>query len=126
ADITSEEKAKGADGFNMDYEGNNQLCPNGQYQAQMLVSLMQQLRAELAGYYISIATYNASYYSGYYFDIPGLNPYVDSFFLMDYDSDQSNYPDEPLHCSVYCFSPTAPLSRYTYNDSNSVAGYLGI
>jgi hypothetical protein len=85
ADVTSEVIAKGADGFNMNYEGNNQLCPNGQTQAQMLVTLMQQLRASLPGYYISIATYNGSYYSGYFFDIPGLNPSVDSFFLMDYD-----------------------------------------
>jgi spore germination protein YaaH len=126
ADITSEVKAKGADGFNMNYEGNNQMCPNGLTQAQMLVTLMQQLRASLPGYYISIATYNGSYYPGYFFDLVGLNPSVDSFFLMDYDSDQSNYQDEPLRCSVYCFSPTAPLNRYTYNDSNSIAGYLGV
>jgi len=126
ADITTEVTSRGADGFNMDYEGTNQTCPDGQTQAQKLVVLMQRLRASLAGYYISIATYNASYYSGYYFDIPGLNPSVDSFFLMDYDSDQSNYIDEPLKCAVYCFSPTAPLTRYTYNDTNSVAGYLGI
>ena len=126
ADIASEVKAKGADGFNMDYEGDNQLCPNGQYQADMLVALMAQLRAALPGYYISISTYNGSYYPGYFFNIPALNPYVDSFFLMDYDSTWSNYPAEPMHCSVYCFSPNAPLIRYDYNDTGSVNGYLGL
>ena len=126
ADIASEVRAKGADGFNLDYEGNNQLCPNGQYQADMLVTLMSQLRSALPGYYISISTYNGSYYPGYFFNLSGLNPYVDSFFLMDYDSTWSNYPAEPMHCSVYCFSPNAPLIRYDYNDTGSVLGYLGL
>jgi spore germination protein YaaH len=126
SDIMSEITAKGADGFNLNYEGNNQLCPNGQYQAQMLVALMQLARLYMPTAYISISTYNASYYPGYFFDLPHLNPYVDSFFVMDYDSTWSNYPALPLHCAVYCFSPNGPLVRYDYNDTGSVQGYLGV
>lgn len=122
-DIASEVRAKGADGVNIDYEGSDQLCPNGLHLHTMLDSMMQYLRAAMPSAYISIATYNASYQGGY-FDLAGLNPYVDSFFVMDYDSDSSNYHSEPLVCATYCFSPTAPLNTYYYNDTNSIAGYL--
>lgn len=124
-DIVSEVRAKNADGVNIDYEGSDQLCPGGLYQHQMLDSMMASLRAAMPSAYISIATYNASYQGGY-FDIKGLNPYVDSFFLMDYDSDSSNYHFEPLVCATYCFSPVGPLNSYYYNDTNSVTGYLGL
>ncbi|HKW59009.1 MAG TPA: glycoside hydrolase family 18 protein [Candidatus Dormibacteraeota bacterium] len=126
SDIMSEINVKGADGFNLNYEGSNQYCPNGQSLAQMLVTFVALTRLYMPSTYISISTYNGSYYPGYFFDIPHLNPYVDSFFVMDYDSTWSNYPAEPLHCAVYCFSPNGPLVRYDYNDTASVHGYLGI
>jgi spore germination protein YaaH len=126
SDVSSQVQVHGADGININYEGNNQLCPNGQYQAQMLVSLVKQLRYLMPNAYISISTYNGSYYTGYFFDLPALNQYVDSFFVMDYDSTWSNYSDPPTSCSTYCFSPNAPLISYTYNDTNSMEGYLGV
>ena len=112
--------AKGVDGVNIDFEGLNGTCPNGQSARSMMTDLANQMRTALtAGMYLSVDTYASSATDpGGFFDVGGLNPYVDSFFVMAYDLEYSNYKSPPLSCSSLCLGPTAPLAGYYYNDTN--------
>ena len=122
----SEVKAKGVDGVNVDYEGLNGTCANGENPRTDMTDLVRQLRAALpTGSYLSVDTYasSAGDPSGF-FDVPGLNAYADSFFVMAYDSDWSNFGRTPLAaCSHYCLSPVSPLTGYYYNDTRAAAEY---
>jgi spore germination protein YaaH len=124
----AEVAAKGVAGVNIDYEGLQVSCLNGENPQADLTDLARQLRAALpAGSYLSIDTYSssASDPSGF-FNIPALNPYADSFFVMAYDSDYSNYGKAPLNCSSYCLNPVSPLSGYLYNDTRAAAEYSSV
>jgi len=121
----SEVRAKGVDGVNIDYEGLGGTCANGVDPQSALTDLARQLRAALpSGAYLSIDTYasSAGDPSGF-FNIPNLNQYVDSFFVMAYDSDYSNYSYPPLSCSHYCLNPISPLTGYYYNDTRAALEY---
>ena len=117
--------AKGADGVNLDYEGLNTTCPNGQTARAMMTDLAHQMRSALpAGSYLSVDTYASSAGDpAGFFDVAGMNPYVDSFFVMAYDSDWSNYNHPPLNCSRYCLNPVSPLTGYYYNDTRAASEY---
>ncbi|HXJ49273.1 MAG TPA: hypothetical protein VNF91_08910, partial [Candidatus Acidoferrum sp.] len=53
--------AKGVDGINVDYEGLNGTCQNGQTSQSMMTDFVRQLRAALpAGSYLSVDTYASS------------------------------------------------------------------
>lgn len=128
--VASEVSAKGVDGVNIDYEGVNEPCGASTSRA-LLTSFVQQVRTAIPGLYLSIDTYASSAAdSGGFFDIGGLSSYVDSFFVMAYDLDgnytSGNWQYPPLNCSSYCFSPTAPLTAYHFNDTNTVNQYLTI
>jgi len=118
-------KAKGVDGVNVDYEGLNGTCQNGQTSQSMLTDFARQLRASLpSGSYLSVDTYASSASDSLgFFDVPGLNAYVDSFFVMAYDLEYSNYRRSPLNCASFCLSPTAPLTGYFYNDTSTASQY---
>jgi spore germination protein YaaH len=122
--------AKGVDGVNIDYEGLNGTCPNGQTPRAMMTDFVRQMKAALVASapgrtYLSVDTYASSAGDpAGFFDIPGMNPYADSFFVMAYDSDWSNYNQPPLNCSSYCLNPVSPLSGYYYNDTNTAATYV--
>jgi len=118
--------AKGVDGLNVDYEGLNGTCQNGQTSQSMLTDFARQLRAALpAGSYLSIDTYaGAAADTLGFFDVPGLNSYVDSFFVMAYDLEYSNYARSPLNCVKFCLGPTAPLTGYYYNDTSTAEQYV--
>jgi spore germination protein YaaH len=120
-------QAKGVDGVNIDYEGLNGSCPNGQTPRAMMTDLARQMRAALpVGDSLSIATYASSAGDpAGFFDIPMLNNYVDTFFVMAYDSDYSNYGYAPINCSRYCLNPVAPLTGYYYNDTRAAGEYTG-
>jgi len=121
----SQVTAKGVDGVNIDYEGLNGTCPNGQSARSMMTDFAHRLRAALPpGSYLSVDTYasSASDTIGF-FDVPGLNAYVDSFFVMAYDLEYSNYTRAPLGCVSFCLGPTAPLTGYYYNDTTTAAQY---
>jgi hypothetical protein len=60
-----------------------------------------------------------------FFDINGLQPSVDAFFVMAYDMDGSNWSEAPLACASYCFSPESPLNTYRWNVTNSMNQYMG-
>ena len=121
--------AKGVDGVNIDYEGLNGSCPNGQTPRAMMTDLVTQMKAALVANaagrtYLSVDTYASSAGDpAGFFDIPGLSPYADSFFVMAYDSDWSNYNAPPLNCSRYCLSPVSPLTGYLYNDTRASSEY---
>jgi len=119
---------KGVDGLNVDYEGLNGICQNGQSSQAMLTDFVRQLRAALpSGSYLSVDTYAGSAADPLgFFDVSGLNAYVDSFFVMAYDLEYSNYRYPPQSCSSFCLGPTAPLTGYRYNDTTTVSQYMSV
>ena len=130
AQTVSEVKAKGVDGVNIDYEGLDGSCgASDPYWAQhAMTAFAQKMRAGLgSSYYLSIATYAAAASDGYgFFDVAGLAAYVDSFFVMAYDLEYSNYSRSPTSCPRFCLGPTSPLTGYYYNDSAVVAQYAAV
>jgi spore germination protein YaaH len=119
--------AKGVDGVNVDYEGLSGSCgtTDPSWARTHLTSFVAALRAALpVGKYLSIDTYASSAADpAGFFDIPGLAPSVDSFFVMAYDLEYSNYARAPLNCSSLCLGPTAPLTGYYYNDTTTASQY---
>jgi spore germination protein YaaH len=116
---------KGVDGVNVDYEGVNTTCGGSSARSQ-LTAFASSLRAALPSpAYISIDTYasSASDPAGF-FDIPGLKPSVDSFFVMAYDLEYSNYSHTPPGCTSFCLGPTAPLTGYFWNDTTTASQYI--
>jgi hypothetical protein len=65
------------------------------------------------GSYLSVDTYagSAADPAGF-FNVQGMAGFVDSFFVMAYDLEYSNYARAPLGCSRFCLGPTAPLAGY--------------
>ena len=128
ANIVSEVKAKGVDGVNLDYEGLNGSCGtnNTSWARDDFTNFTALLRSSLpAGSYLSVDTYASSATDPLgFFNIPGLNPSVDSFFVMAYDLEYSNYARAPTGCSSFCLGPTAPLTGYYYNDTSTASQYV--
>jgi hypothetical protein len=120
--------AKGVDGVNIDFEGLNGTCPNGQSARSMMTDLAHQLRTALPSTsYLSVDTYASSAADPVgFFDVAGLNAYVDSFFVMAYDLEYSNYKYPPLSCASFCLGPTAPLTGYKYSDTSTASQYLAV
>jgi spore germination protein YaaH len=129
ADTVGEVKAKGVDGVNIDYEGLNGSCgtTDPSWAQHALTTFAQKMRAGLgSGYYLSIDTYASSAADPYgFFDVAGLSAYVDSFFVMAYDLEYSNWSHPPISCSRFCLGPTAPLTGYYYSDASVASQYAG-
>jgi GH18 family chitinase len=121
-------RARGADGVNVDYEGLNGVCPNGDTGRAMMTDFVAQLRAALGtASYLSVATYaGAATDSLGFFDIAAMSPYADSFFVMAYDLEYANYLRAPIYCASFCLGPTAPLAGYYYNDTSIAAQYAAV
>ncbi len=117
--------AKSVDGVNIDFEGLNGTCPNGRTARSMMTDLANQLRTALpAGSYLSVDTYASSASDPLgFFDVSGLNAYVDSFFVMAYDLEYSNWSRPPASCTSFCLGPTGPLARYYYSDTSTATQY---
>jgi spore germination protein YaaH len=120
--------AAGIDGINIDYEGTNTTCSNGLTSREQFTTFMQNLRAAMPqGSYLAVDTYSGSAEDNLeFFDISGIGPSVDSFFVMAYDMDYSNSTEAPLNCASYCFNPISPLSTYRFNTSKSMAQYKAL
>jgi len=117
----------GIDGVNVDYEGSDTVCANGLTERQQLVTFMQNLRAAMPTMYIAIDTYSGSAEDNLeFFDITGIAPYVDTFFVMAYDMDEANYSEAPLNCPSYCFNPISPLNSYRFNVTKSMQQYTAL
>src|SRR6266480_3282018 len=121
-------KAKGVDGVNIDYEGLNGACgtTDGYWARHAMTGLAAKMNAALGtGYYLSVDTYASSATDGAgFFDVVNLTLYVDSFFVMAYDLEYSNYMRAPLSCSKFCLGPTSPLTGYYYNDTTVASQYV--
>src|SRR4029077_7104509 len=128
AETVQEVRAKGVDGVNIDYEGLDGSCGTGDpYWAQhAMTAFAQKMRAGLgSSSYLSVDSYAAAATDGYgFFDVGGLAAYVDSFFVMAYDLEYSNYSRFPASCSRFCLGPTSPLTAYYYNDTTVAAQYV--
>ena len=130
SEAVREVQAKAVDGVNIDYEGLDGSCGTSDpYWAQhAMTSFAQKMRAGLgSSYYLSVDTYAAAASDGYgFFDVAGLAPYVDSFFVMAYDLEYSNYSRLPVSCPIFCLGPTAPLTAYYYNDTTIASQYVSV
>jgi spore germination protein YaaH len=120
--------ADGIDGLNIDYEGTNTTCTNGLTSRDQFTTFMQNLRATMpSGKYLAVDTYAGSAEDNLeFFNISGLGPSVDSFFVMSYDSDFSNASEAPLNCTTYCFNPVSPLNTYRFNATQSMTQYKAL
>jgi spore germination protein YaaH len=117
----------GVDGVNIDYEGTNTTCYYGATLQSEMTALVREMRAKLPKAYIAVDTYSGSAGdSTGFFNIPDMAPYVDSFFVMAYDMEYSNWWHIPLSCSSFCLGPTAPLTGYQYNDTKSMTQYTAV
>jgi spore germination protein YaaH len=128
--IVNEVKAKGVDGVNVDYEGLNGSCGSSDpsWARHTFTSFVAGLRAALpSGSYLSVDTYASSASDPIgFFDVGSLAASVDSFFVMAYDLEYSNYARPPSSCVSFCLGPTGPLGGYYYNDSTTVSQYLAV
>lgn len=118
-------QALGADGINLDYEGENTGCVDGQSSQAKLINFVQRFHAAMpAGAYLSMDSYSGSGEGpDGFFNLPALAPYVDSFFVMAYDMEYYNWAGPPANCSQMCLGPTSPLTTYYYNDTRTVSEY---
>src|SRR2546427_3807108 len=127
SDGVREIAAKGVDGINLDYEGQNAPCFNNGIQVgttqSMLIAFVQKMRSAMpTGSYLSIDSYSGSGQGpDGFFNLPALAPYVDSFFVMAYDMEYYNWVS---YCSAFCLGPTAPVAGYLpYNDTRTATEY---
>jgi spore germination protein YaaH len=125
--ITQMQQA-GIDGINVNYEGTDSTCADGGTSRDEFVSFVQRLRAAMpSGSFLVADTYGGSAEDNLeFFNITGLAPYVDAFFVMAYDMDQSNWFEVPLSCTSYCMNPVSPLNTYRFNVSKTIAQYTAL
>jgi spore germination protein YaaH len=118
----------GIDGININYEGTDTICANGLTSRSEMVTFTKNLRAAMpTGSYLVIDTYSGSAEDNLeFFDVTGLAPFVDAFFVMAYDMDDANYGEIPLNCTSYCFSPISPLNTYRFNVTKSMSQYTAL
>ena len=118
----------GIDGINLDYEGTDSNCANTFSSRDQLTDLAKNMKQAMpAGSYLAIDTFSGSAEDNLeFFNITGLAPWVDSFFVMAYDMDYSNSTEAPLNCSSYCFNPISPLNTYRFNVTKSMAQYTAL
>ena len=117
----------GIDGVNIDYEGNDATCANGLTERDQLVAFASAMRTAMPHTFIVIDTYSGSAEDNLeFFNITGLAPSVDAFFVMAYDMDEANYSFAPLSCTRYCYNPISPLNSYRFNVSASMSQYLAL
>ncbi len=103
--------AKNLDGVNFDFEGNGPQDRQGL--DNLIASVAGQLRGADPHWQLSMSTYASSAGDpNGFFDIGGLAPNVDGFFVMAYDMNSRSSP-----------SPTAPLTGPGNDDAVDVAEY---
>ena len=90
-----------------------------------MASLATEMRAALPNAYIAVDTYSGSAGDTLgFFDVKAMAPSVNSFFVMTYDMEYSNWYHGPLYCTRFCLGPTSPLTTYYYNDTKVMAQYV--
>ena len=106
--------AKNLDGVNVDFEGKGSQDQLGL--DRLIAGLSETLHRANSHWQLTMDTYGSSAGdpSGFY-DIPGLAPDVDGFFVMAYDMGNPASP-----------SPTAPLSGPGFTDLRAVQEYTAV
>jgi hypothetical protein len=107
-------QAKNLDGVNLDFEGKGSKDQAGL--DTLVAGVSSAMHAANPHWQVTMDTYasSAGDPSGFY-DIPGLAPSVDGFFVMAYDM---NSPTTP--------SPTAPLTGAGFTDLDAVQQYAAV
>jgi spore germination protein YaaH len=109
------------DGVNVDFEGSASsrypdLRPGF---TRFVATLSAAVHGRWPQAEVSVDTYSGSATTDQgFFDLAGLEPYVDAFFVMAYDMAFENLPGRA--------GPTAPLSGFRYNDQDAVRSYLSV
>ncbi|HET9780441.1 MAG TPA: glycosyl hydrolase family 18 protein, partial [Candidatus Dormibacteraeota bacterium] len=117
----------GLDGINVDYEGTITTCANGATNRAEMVQFVSSLRANMPSGYLAIDTFSGSAEDNQeFFDVTGIAPSVDAFFVMAYDMDYANSTEAPLNCSSFCFNPISPLNTYRFNATKSMQQYTAL
>ena len=116
------------DGINVNYEAELTTCANGITNRDGFVSFVHNMRAAMpAGSYLIVDTYAGSAEDNLeFFNITGLSPNVDAFFVMSYDSDSSNWSEPPLNCTSYCMNPVSPLNTFRFNVTKTITQYSAL
>jgi hypothetical protein len=121
-------RAKGLDGINVDFEGQEQMC-NGQslqvWFTNWVGSLYQQ--AHNFGLLVTVDTYSGSAsWSNGFMRIDTLAPHVDAFFIMAYDMNASTtYPNAPLS-GPYTYTDTLSVDQYVTKSGSPAKVILGV
>ena len=126
--ITQMQAAR-VDGINVDYEGTMPVtCADGNSARDDFTSFVRRLRAAMpGGSFLVVDSYGGSAEDNLeFFNVTGLSPYIDAFFVMAYDMDESNWSEAPLNCPSYCMNPVSPLNTYRFNVSKSIAQYTAL
>jgi spore germination protein YaaH len=121
-------RAARVDGINVDYEGAIGTCADGNSSRDDFTSFVQRLRAAMPlGSFLVVDSYGGSAEDNLeFFNVTGLSPHIDAFFVMAYDMDGSNFDQPPLNCPSYCMSPVSPLNTYRFNVSKTIAQYTAL
>jgi len=107
-------QAKNLDGINIDFEGKGPKDQAGL--DRLLATVSAAMRGGDPHWQVTMDTYASSAGDpGGFYDIPGLAPSVDGFFVMAYDM---NDPATP--------SPTAPLTGPGFSDLDAVQQYAAV
>ena len=105
-------RAKALDGLNLDFEGTGSADRAGM--ARLVGYLSSRLHAADPHWQFTVDTYAGSATdSGSFFDVAGMGPAVDAFFVMAYDMYRSGTA-----------SPNAPLGGSSPSDQAAVQAYL--
>lgn len=111
---------RGLDGVNVDFEGTaDSAYPNLQTNfTSFMGQLSSQVHQRWSSAMVTVDAYSGSAsWDGGFMNIGALAPNVDAFFVMAYDMASGNMSGQA--------GPNAPLYGWTYNDTTSVAQYLG-
>ncbi len=106
--------AKNLDGVNLDFEGRGSADQAGL--DTLVAAVSKAMHGANPHWQVTMDTYasSAGDPAGFY-DIPGLSPSVDGFFVMAYDMDDPTTP-----------SPTSPLTGAGFTDLDAVQQYSAV
>ena len=107
-------EAKNLDGVNLDFEGQGSADNAGL--TNLVATVSAALKAANPHYQVTMDTYSSSAAgSNGWFDIPALAPFVDAFFIMEYNPDLEATP-----------SATSPLTSTMFSDATAIAEYTAV
>ena len=105
-------QAKSLDGVNFDFEGDGSADQSGL--TNLIEAVSGALRAADAHWQITMDTYASSAGdTGGFYDLPALAPFVDAFFVMDYELNLAGSPSSASPLTSGAFSSLTTLKQYT-------------